>query len=172
MDLCNLRIESENIKLVPMDEIYAEEIFVEFNEEVCKYMYPAPSKVIDETFAFIGSSRNKLVEGEDYTFVILKKEDESFIGCGGVHHLKNQHPEFGIWTKLSSHGNHFGFEAIKAAYEYFKPFYDGFVYPVDKDNIASKKIPLKLGGVLNKRIDQLSGQGKILKIEEYLVPGR
>lgn len=171
MEVEYLIIESEHIKLVPLEKRFAEEIFTEFNEDVCKYMYPAPALTIDETYEFINSTLPKIKEGKDYTFVILKKDTDEFIGCGGVHHLQEDIPEFGIWTKVSSHGNHYGYEAIKAAYDYFKPYYKAFLYPVDMDNTPSKKIPLKLDGKLNKRIDQLNQQGRLLKIEEYLVPG-
>lgn len=170
LDNSNLTIESERIKLVSIREKYIPNIFKEFNDEITTYMYPIPAKNIAETTGLVKSIMKKNESGDDFTFIIIHKDTEEFIGMGGVHHLRKPFPEFGIWTTKHSHGNHYGFEAIQAAYYYFSKKYSGFIYPVDKDNIPSKKIPLRLGGILKKRIDQLNMGGKVLHIEEYFIP--
>lgn len=172
MNLANVIIESQRLKLVPVSMKYRDQIFHYFNDEVTKYMYPAPAKEISETEAFIDSASKKLLDGIDYTFVILLKDTETFIGCGGIHHLEQESPEFGIWTKISSHGNHYGFEAIKASFDYFKDQYKSFIYPADKDNIASIKIAKGLGGVLNRTYDEVNQSGTLLHIEEYLIQSK
>lgn len=82
-------------------------------------------------------------------YAITLKETAEFLGIAGLHNLNNDMPELGIWTKISSHGNHYGREAIGGLIEYAKEQgYTKLIYPVDKKNIASKKIPLFYGGEL------------------------
>ncbi len=169
MNVIDLMLEGKNIylKVVSMD--YLEDIFREFNESIITYMYPGPSTDIEETKKFVKSSIKKAEEGKDFTFMILKKDTDEFIGCGGVHHLDSDCPEFGIWVKKSAHGNHYGLDAIHICYAYFKDFYQKFIYPVDKRNFASKRIPLSLGGMLHNSYDELSLDGRKLFIEDYII---
>ncbi len=171
MDYTTLTLTSDRLMLIPVNESYIEDIFKEMNASVTLYMYPAPAKDIQETVNFVQGKQPFLISGTDYTFCILKKDTFEFIGCGGVHNLDKASPEFGIWTKQSVHGNHYGFEAIVCAYEYFKDQFTSFIYPADKDNIASILIAKRLGGVLDKRYDEYSMDKRILHIEEYLIPG-
>ena len=99
----------------------------------------------------------------------MLKSNDDFIGLVGLHNLKNEVPELGIWTKLESHGNHYGREAIGGLIDYahvlkIKKLY----YPVDRRNISSKKIPLFYGGKLivdYKEVKTLDG--RILEEEVY-----
>ncbi len=51
--------------------------------------------------------------------------------------------------KKASHGNHYGREAIGGVIEYAKQLgYHTLLYPVDRRNEASKKIPLYYHGEL------------------------
>jgi RimJ/RimL family protein N-acetyltransferase len=169
MNYLTLTIESSRILLVPVSGEYANDIFVNFDQNVTKYMYPSSAKEITETMAFITNSRRKMEEGIEYVYAILLKPSFEFIGCGGVHHFDQTIPEFGIWTKSSSHGNHFGREAVLLTYEHFKNQYKAFKYPVDRDNIPSKKIALSLGGILDKTYDEESMNHLMLHIEEYVI---
>lgn len=170
MDYTSLVIETNRLKLVPVSLEYLDQIYIYFDAEVTKYMYPAPAKELSDSFPFILSSNQKMKDGIDFTYVILKKDNLEFLGCGGVHGLNQEYPEFGIWTKMSSHGNHFGFEAVEASFHHFKNQFKGFIYPVDKANIPSKRIALKLGGKLHKEYTHENQSGVILNIEEYLIP--
>lgn len=172
MNCKNLVLVGEKIKLIPLNAKYREELYKYMDEEVTTFMYPIPAKNISETDEFLNRVTKKIEDNLDYTFIVLKKDTEEFLGCGGVHLLDKDIPEFGIWIKKEAHGNHYGFDAIHTSYQYFKPFYSMFCYPVDKDNIASKKIPLKLGGYLEKSYDEYNfDQSKLLHIEEYWVKG-
>lgn len=85
-----------------------------------------------------------------------------FLGIVGLHDLNNDIPELGIWTKTNSHGNHYGREAIGGLIKYAQERGNTkLIYPVDKKNIASKKIPLFYGGkvmVSNKLVTTLDGR--------------
>ncbi len=169
MNVLDLVITGEHVYLKVVTLDYLEDIFKEFNESIITYMYPGPSTEIQLTKEFIENSIKKAIEGIDYTYMILKKGTNEFIGCGGVHHLDKDCPELGIWVKKSAHGNHYGLEAVTISYEYFKDQYESFSYPVDERNGASKRIPLSLGGKLIKRYDEYSLDGRLLHLEEYII---
>ena len=162
-------IEGERIilKLVSID--YAKDIFKEFNQDVTLYMLPKQASDIRETLEFITTSELKALDGTDFTYMILDKDTHEFLGCGGVHHLDRHTPELGIWIKKGAHGHHYGLEAVNISYQYFKDQYQGFIYPVDRRNIASKKIALSLGGTLDSKYTQKNTSGKILYLEKYVI---
>ena len=81
-------------------------------------MLPAPAKNIDETRGIVSRFMDERRCGTDYVYAITQKANGEFIGLAGLHHLKEKVPELGIWTKLSSHGNHYGREAIGALIDY------------------------------------------------------
>ena len=162
-------IETKRLWLVPVTDKYAADIFIYFTSEVTTYMYPCPAKEISETQAIAERWVKQRAEKTDNVYAITHKETAEFLGIAGLHNINSAAPELGIWTKISSHGNHFGREAIGGLIEYAKlQGYTKLIYPVHKNNITSKKIPLFYGG---KRI--ISGKlvttpdGRILEEEVY-----
>lgn len=141
-----LRLKLENIQLIDAKEVYEN-----FTAEVIQYMYPAVNQDIEETKRFIQSMINARDNGTDYVFTVRNKENREFIGVAGLHGLQKEVPELGIWTKVHSHGNHYGRESIGPLIQLAKE--KGFkklIYPVDRKNIASRKIPEFYGGKIIK----------------------
>ena len=143
MNYFDIKIESERLVLRPIKIEDKDNIFNNFTDEITVYMYPSPSKDISETIEFIGAA--------------------------GLHNTKKEIPEFGIWIKKSSFGNGYGREAITLLFNWAKENLDVeyIKYPVDKGNIASKKIPLSLNGKLVKTYQEKTPDGRILDLEEY-----
>ncbi len=159
-------IFSERLMLVPLSMDYLQEIFANFTDEVTKYMLPETPKAIFETEAFITSSISAREEDTSYTYAVTLSENNEFIGCCGLHKIQDEYPELGIWTKTSAHGNHYGREAVGALITLAKDMgIPELIYPVDRRNIASKKIPLFYGGKLLKKAET---NGK-LEIEIYKI---
>lgn len=170
-DLTNVVIESERLRLIPTSEKYAREIFAEFTSAITTYMSPKPAESIDDTFAFLRQARTELASGDSLNVAILTRVPDEFIGCGGLHHLKSRTPELGIWTKLSSHGQGYGREAVTAlAYWALANLdFDYLIYPVDRRNFASRKIPELLGGTIEAEYDKVNASGATLDIVEYRI---
>ena len=144
-----MNIETERLKLIPVSEKYVEEIYKHFNEKITKYMSVSPAKDIDETRNVVNMFLEQRKNKTDYVYAITLKSSNEFIGLVGLHNLKNEVPELGIWTKLESHGNHYGREAIGGLIDYARVLkIKKLYYPVDRRNISSKKIPLFYGGKL------------------------
>lgn len=149
MDFRSVVIETERLFLAPIDQKYRQDIFLAFTDRVSRYTWPQPTGNIADTDVFISGSSESVGRGEELQFAIVSKESGEFIGCTGLHHLWTR-PEPGLWLKESAWNNGFGFEIVAAlklwADEHIK--YEYLYYPVHKDNIPSRSIPEKLGGVL------------------------
>ena len=169
MDISKLIIKGKRVELKVVNESFKDEIFKEFNESIITYMYPCVNDDISQVEGFIKRSQLKAEEGIDFTFMIIDKDTGEYLGNGGVHHLDQETPELGIWIKKSAHGNHYGYEAVEIAFNYFKNQYQSFLYPVDKRNIPSKKIALGLGGKLSRTYDVTTDDNRLLYIEEYII---
>jgi [ribosomal protein S5]-alanine N-acetyltransferase len=164
-------IKTNRLVLVPISLEYAPDIFREFSQEITTFMYPKPAENIEETNIFINSSIEKNNLGEQLQMVILKGDTKKFIGCAGLHKMKTKTPELGIWIKKSAQGFKFGQEAIAALENWAQNNlnFDYLIYPVDKINIASRKIPESLGGIQGKEFKQINQSGVELDEIEYRI---
>lgn len=163
-------IHTERLILRPIDMQWKEEIFREFTPEIATFMTPLPHRDISETEVFIGSSKGKMSDGQELVYVILDKTNDEFLGCAGLHKIKTPHPYLGVWLKKSAHGKKFGREAMTALKKWADDHleYEYLSYPVDRDNVASRKIPESLGGVVAREF-QDERNGKILNTLEYRI---
>lgn len=149
-NLANFRIETERLLLVPVSLEHAEEIFKVFDDGVTKYMYPSTPQRIEETESFIKDSMQDLSKGEEIVAAVLLKDTGEYLGNVGIHRINTDTPELGVWVKTAAHGHRYGREAVTAMKEWADRnlVYRYLLYPVAEANIASRKIPESLGGVL------------------------
>lgn len=171
MNLKNVIIESERLKMVPTSEDYAEDIFREFTDEITRFMMPKTPQKIEETLEFIRTSKKAMEKGEELEVIILDKNTGEFIGHGGIRKLNTNTPVLGIWIKKSSHGQKFGREAVKALKEWADKNlkYKYLEYPVDKRNIPSRKIAESLGGTIARELKKTNMAGNLLDEVEYRI---
>jgi len=144
----NIEIAAKRIVLRPVSMEYKEKICQEFTPEVTKYMPFTPKGDITITEDFIRNSKQELQEETSLQLcILLKNNDNEFLGCCGLHHINTKAIEIGLWLKKSVHGKGYGIETVEALIDWAnKQFdFDYLFYPVDKDNSASKRIPEKLG---------------------------
>lgn len=169
MNYIDIIIKSKRLKLVPIALKHAEDIFTNFTQEVTKYMYPKPADDVFETKAFIEGSLERMKKNNNVQLVIQNKDKGEFIGCVGLHSTDCNTPEFGIWTKKSSHGNGYGREAIQALFNWAceNIKFDYILYPVDKRNIPSRNIPKSLGGKVAREFKSINQSGFELDELEY-----
>lgn len=169
MDLSNVIIETERLRMVPITPQYRKEIFQEFTPEITRFMFPKSPEKIEDTDEFIRTSEQELKSGKTLQIVVLKKENGEFLGCGGLHHIDTGIPEPGIWIKKGAHGNGYGIEAVTGLkkwadenleYEYLR-------YPVDKRNVGSRKIAESLEGIVMKEYTSTGMGGQELDEVEY-----
>ncbi|MDY0276859.1 MAG: GNAT family N-acetyltransferase [Acholeplasma sp.] len=162
-------LSTDRLILRPISLVNISDVYNNFTKEITTYMYPKPADNINETNEVVTKMMEQRTNNTDYVYAILNKKNYEFIGLVGLHNLKTDMPELGIWTKKQSHGNHYGKEAIKGLITYAKELgYKKLVYPVDRRNIASKKIPLSCKGRLVNELElKKNNSGDILEIETY-----
>ncbi len=171
MDTSNIIIETENLELKGVTLDCKDDIFREFTFGITTYMFPKSPEKIKETIEHIKSSMKENKEGSDFNVVVFHKQSKEFLGRGGVHHIDKETPELGIWIKKSAHGHNYGKEAVVALKKWADNNldYKYLLYPVDKDNYASKKIPEFLGGKIEREYDEVSLSGRKLHLLEYRI---
>lgn len=164
-------IETERLLLVPISRKYAEIIFKEFTPEITAYMAPDSPEKIEDTYEFIDSALDRMAKGNNLQLVILDKTNNEFLGCVGLHHIDTKTPELGIWTKKSAHGHKYGREAIAGLIDWARKNldFDYLLYPVDKRNIPSRRIPESLGGIIIREVKKPVQSGKILDEVEFKI---
>mgnify|MGYP001827681740 CR=1 FL=1 len=142
-------IPTGRLLLRPITERDTWQIFDNFTTEVTRYMVPQPSNRVGDTIQFIRRALAGMERGENLQFVIVDKASGEFLGCCGLHGQGTPRtPELGIWLKGAAQGNGYGKEAITALVAWADQHlsYDYLTYPVDRNNIPSRKIPQALGG--------------------------
>ena len=171
MDLMSIEIETDRLLLKPISYDYVEDIFKEFTQEITKYMYPKPTETMEETKGILENSLKGLRAGNNLQMVILDKTNNEFIGRIGIDELDTLEPELGIWTKKSSHHNGYGLEAMTGLIEWAHNNikFNYLKYPVDKRNLASRKIVEKNNGRILKEYKKIGMGGNELDEYEYWI---
>ncbi|GAB4367400.1 MAG: hypothetical protein Kow00121_05690 [Elainellaceae cyanobacterium] len=173
-DLAQLRLKSKRLILraISLDDV--SEIFQEFTTEIAAYMYPKPAQQIQDTERYVRNAIYQLQNGVDLTLVILKQETLEFLGVCALLGINLETPAFGIWLKKAAHRQGFGKEAIHClkAWADQNLEYDYLLYPVAKQNLPSRKIPISLGGYVIREFQQINLSGTLLEQVEYRIDRR
>ncbi|WP_252179479.1 GNAT family N-acetyltransferase [Endozoicomonas sp. 4G] len=171
IDLQNISIVDRGLKLVSISDKYAKEIFCEFSEEVTRYMAPKPTENINETLDFISCSIEGMKAKQQLVLVITSLKDE-FLGCVALYCRGNAcSPELGVWVKKTAHGNGYGRKVVSSLFQWASNTinFKYAIYPVDRRNIASRKIPESLGGVIFKEAKVTTESGNVLDEVVYQI---
>jgi len=170
-DLEVLKIESDRLILLPIDLEFKADLFQNFTEEITILMFPKSPESIQETAAFIEKSIEQRNNKTDLVLTIFNRENKEFLGNCGIHRINTDTPELGIWLKKSAHGNGFGKEAIRTLKNWadLNLKYQYLLYPVDRNNIPSRKIPESFAAKIYRNYEQISQSGKVLDLLEYRI---
>ncbi|WP_165851756.1 GNAT family N-acetyltransferase [Chryseobacterium pennipullorum] len=154
--------------LKPVEDLYIDDILEHFTTEVTRYMPFSPQGNRMDIVSFVNESKRTLSENTDLVLAALDSNGD-FIGCCGIHHISEESVELGLWLKKSSQGKGFGTEIIRNLVEFLEDnfIFKYIVYPVDEQNIASRKIPEKLGFIPFKSYKKKKDSTTDLTIVEY-----
>jgi homoaconitase/3-isopropylmalate dehydratase large subunit/RimJ/RimL family protein N-acetyltransferase/8-oxo-dGTP pyrophosphatase MutT (NUDIX family) len=168
----NFYLEFEDYKIVPVSLDYAEEIFQSFTHEITHFMIPKSPDKIEDTIKFIEDSIKENKANERLRLFILNKNNNEFVGSFGLGKIRTKEPEFGIWIKKEYHGKKIGKKAVVALKNWAEQNFDFdyFIYPVDKNNIPSRKIPESLGGKIIDEYKVTNQSGNVLDIIDFKIP--
>lgn len=170
-DLKNFYLETERLLLVPISHDYDEDIFREFTPEVTVHLFPQPSESLSDTSKFIGGSVENMLKGDELQLVALDKETKEFLGCIGLHKLKEGTPELGLWFKKSVWGKGYGKESMLSLKNWAQEnlIHEELSYPVAKENFPSRKIAEFLGGEVIREYIGKNAKGKEMEDVEYRI---
>lgn len=164
----DIKIKTERLTLLPVEDSYIDDILEHFTKEVTQYMPFNPEGDREEIINFVNQSKRTLLQNTDLVLVALDSHG-AFTGCCGIHNITEESIELGLWLKKSSQGKGFGTEIITKLIDFLENnfTFKYIFYPVDEDNIASKRIPEKLGFIPAKKYKKSKDAANDLTIIEY-----
>ena len=128
----------------------AEELFSCISPAVATFMPWEPPRSVDDLKA---RRRDLAISASagDFRFVIRSKVTAECLGAASIDDADSTTPEIGIWLRETAHGFGYAGETIKRlcewATEMFNP--QAFIYPVAVENLPSRRIAERLGGVVS-----------------------
>lgn len=161
-------LTTNRLILSPVREEFIDDINTNFTKEITEFMPFNPVGDKNEIINFVKNSKMNLLEKKEIVFVILNKQQE-FIGCCGIHNINKESVEVGLWIKKNAQNQGFGLEIVTCLIDYIEKNLkiSYIIYPVDKENIRSRKIPEKLGFVAYQTFKEYKNEQKDLDIIEY-----
>ena len=110
----DIEIPTERTVLRSFRQEDAGEVFACISPEITRFTaWEAPAS--EEAFAEIWQNWLPAMEdGSELTLVPRSREDSRCLGILGVHAIKSDTPELGIWLRRDVHGKRFGNELIGA----------------------------------------------------------
>ena len=167
----NFRIETNRLFLCLISLDFCEDIFREFTEEVALFLFNKPTGKISDTKKFIIKSRKETLMGNNLQLIAVDKENGQFLGCLGIHKIKEGKPEMGLWFKKSSWRNGYGKEAMLALKKWAKDNItcEFLFYPAFLDNLPSRKIAEFLGGKIKEKKINKNIRGDEFKEIIYII---
>lgn len=171
-DFLAVRIKGERIILSPVSDEHAQDIFTEFTEDITRYMIPKPLSNLAHAYEFVDACRKNMKEGLELVLAITKVNSGEFLGICAIHGTDDpQVAELGVWIKKSAHEKKLGREAVRYLAEWGRKnlLLSYFIYPVDRDNIPSRKIVESLGGVVLEERVRKSMSGPTLNEIVYKI---
>jgi [ribosomal protein S5]-alanine N-acetyltransferase len=165
----NTIIITERLRLQPVSEKFKQVICKEFTAAITRYMPFSPSGDIKDPEAFIADANQQFTDMQSMHLCILEKESSEFLGMCGLHHINTTAIEIGLWLKLSAQQMGYGTETVKALVAFAEKKFaaESLIYPVDKNNIPSRKIPEKIGFVVFSKYQKKKDDTTTLDIVEY-----
>lgn len=172
LDFLSVRIEGVRVTLTPIAQDAAEDVLREFTAEVTRYMLPKPVEDMVQVRGFIDASRANMAAGDELVLTIRRRASGEFLGVCGLHNrAQGDTPELGIWLKVDAHGARLGREAIELLVAWAKArlAFAYLIYPVDRANVASRRIAESLGGVVIRKTRRESMSGYMLNEWVYRI---
>ena len=150
---------------------YANDVCENFTPEIGQYLWTSTPKPLEEIQQHILTKQDQMKSGEEIALFVLHKESLEFLGYTSINKANTSTPEIGIWIKKSAHGNQYGYEALKLLKEWAEQNldYEYMKYPVDKNNISSRKLIERLGGSIGDEYVKKSESGNTLNTLEYRI---
>ncbi|PTS93836.1 N-acetyltransferase [Pedobacter sp. HMWF019] len=164
-----IKIETKRLSLISVSDKYKDEILRAFTPQITRYMPYTPIGDEREVQGFLDKAKLGLINGTDFVFSSIHKDGEAFLGCRGIHNISEESIELGLWLKKDVHGHGFGTEIVGELINFIEGNlkFNYLIYPVDKENVASRRIPEKLGFSIFGEYKEAKDENTFFNIIEY-----
>ena len=164
-------MSTERLTIRHFDEGDASEAFAAITPGLTRFMNWEPPSSSEEFAEVWRSWLPEMNTGSELHFAIRARQE--FIGIAGLHGLKEDHPELGLWIKEAAQGNGYGHEAMGALLAWASRRFgsSAFRWPVAVDNAPSRRLAEKLGGILVGRFDRPKYAGVLYQVPASRVGG-
>lgn len=148
LNLTNFELETERLRLIPVNQDYAQTIFNEFTEEVTQHLLFRTTGKIEDTINYINTCGQDHQSGKSLHCVNLDKQTGEFLGNVSLRNLDTTTPDFGLWFKKSAQRKGYAFEACMALIDWARQniAIEYIIYDPFQINEASNALAKKLGG--------------------------
>ncbi|MGE8163719.1 GNAT family N-acetyltransferase [Paraburkholderia sp. NPDC080076] len=145
-----IQIESTRLLIKPFTAHDADATFACITPSLTRHMAWEPPASRHDFDGVWRSWIPTIDDGSDYVFAIRLRADGSFLGLAGLHRVRTESPELGIWIREDRHRNGFGREAVTLVAHWATRTIGcaSFTYPVAEANRPSRRIAGSLGGVI------------------------
>lgn len=164
----DIRINTDRLLLQPVEELHIDDINTYFTAEITRYMPFNPEGDRNDILSFVEESKKSLSKNTDLVMVV-HDSNNNFMGCCGIHNITEESVELVLWLKKSAQGIGLGTEIVMSLIEFLENnfTFKYILYPVDQENIASRKIPKKLGFIPYQKYHKNKSPSSLLHIIEY-----
>ena len=147
-DTDSLTLKTARLSLKPFSLRDADEAFSCISPSMTRFMTWDPPASRQEFDGIWSEWLTGAADGTEFVFAVRHRTTDQFLGLAGLHRLRSDSPELGIWIREDKQGMAFGREAVQAVLEWASTVSQapGFCYPVAEENVASRKIAESLGG--------------------------
>ena len=118
MNLLNIVIETERLRLKTISYDYIDEINMEYIPNVTKKLRRKSIINTDNSKKMIEESLERIRNGTILKMVILNKDLDEFIGLISLHEINTLEPFVEVWIKKVSRKRGFGMEAMNGLLEW------------------------------------------------------
>ncbi|WP_294374635.1 GNAT family N-acetyltransferase [uncultured Clostridium sp.] len=169
--LDNTVIYTKRLEERPMNIDDFQVLYENYDKDAEYYMDLFPAGNEEKLRDFIELCIKEMKEETDLHLIINDKITKKFIGYIGIYYLKENAPEIGIWINKESQHCGYGKEAMESVIKWIDDNYkfSYMRYPVDKDNIFSRKLPEYFNGKIEKEYSLKSCSGRTLNLVEYWI---
>ncbi|RKT14285.1 RimJ/RimL family protein N-acetyltransferase [Paraburkholderia sp. RAU2J] len=145
-----IQIESTRLLIKPFSANGADAAFSFITPSLTRHMAWEPPASRQDFDGVWRSWVPSIDDGSDYVLAIRQRADGSFLGLAGLHRVRTESPELGIWIREDRHRNGFGSEAVTLVAHWATRTVgcESFTYPVAEENRPSRRIAESLGGVI------------------------
>ena len=159
INLASESIHTERCILVP----FSLDVWVDMEEltrEFCKAnkdLFISPFlPTVTEEIEYIQNAANAIIQNEVFENFILDKQTHSLIGSIGLRTPEEHRMNIGLWIRESEHWKWYATETYAALIEWSQrnTRYKYLKHSLDPRNVASRKLALKFGGVLQDETNE------------------